>query len=108
MTPIVWAQDRDSPATTPSVGYLTLKISSTGQTIRVQPTSAASPHIVTVGDVFDAMEEATRTSEHVASRGSHPKRRRSPRQIGARISTMLHSLHLGRRTSDDPAAGPNW
>ncbi|KAF5378832.1 hypothetical protein D9615_006864 [Tricholomella constricta] len=106
-TPTDWARDRDAPATTPSVGYLTLKISSSDQTVRVRPSSPISPHIVTVGDVFDAIEEAMKTADNACRGRSQPKGGHSPTCIGERISAILNSLRLRWRTSDGSVAGPH-
>ncbi|KAG5639058.1 hypothetical protein H0H81_007316 [Sphagnurus paluster] len=102
-----WVQEQDSPATMPSVGYLNMKINSTGKTIRVRPTSPASPHIVTVGDVFNALEEALKITDPKSGTRLSPKVGKKSKCIGERIARVLDSLQLWWRASDGTTAGPH-
>ncbi|KAF8071632.1 hypothetical protein FPV67DRAFT_885510 [Lyophyllum atratum] len=96
--PTNWARDREAPATTPSVGCLTLIIDSTGRSICIWPTSHTRPHVVTVGDVMDALDAALITVDEVCRARCGSGRKDTPVCVGEQMSVLLDSLQIWWRT----------
>jgi len=110
-SPSSWPTDsarvRDAPATTPSVGYLTIVVDSTGQMICVPPTSPWSPHIVTVGDVLAALEAAAVTIDYICRGRCGSTSGHAHVCEGEQLSVILNCLELWWRMPEGPQSGPH-
>ncbi|KAG6916771.1 hypothetical protein DXG01_005467 [Tephrocybe rancida] len=95
------AQLRDEPATTPSVGFLTLVVDPSGRTMGVHPSAPASPHIVTVGDVLDALDANSESK-------TQQRKTRSPRRLAERVSQVLESVNLRWKTEGGEDRPKPW
>lgn len=105
--PTDWTRVCDAPATSPSVGHLTLVIEPTGQTLCVRPTSPTNPHVVTVRDVLETLENAAMTLDYVCRGHCGLSRGPTPMCFGRRLMVTLNCLQLWWRTLDGVEIGPH-
>ncbi|KAF8069308.1 hypothetical protein FPV67DRAFT_1491857 [Lyophyllum atratum] len=102
-----WGGHRDDPATTPSVGDLTVMLGSTGQTVYIRPTSHLSPYVVTVGDVLDGLGAAFLTSDNGCRRRCRLWLEHAPACIGERLLVASNTLQVWWRMPAEAEAGSN-
>ncbi|KAG6808395.1 hypothetical protein H0H92_004280 [Tricholoma furcatifolium] len=92
------------PATIPSMGYLTLVVDYTGQTVGVHPFSPVNPFIVTIGDVIRTLKALGLHEEQ------NPKKSkiRSSKHTGTRISRLVEALNVWWKTEVIGGRQKSW